>query len=751
MPQIRKTHRKVKRVVDIQKRPQYLRNYLKYKSYVPLCEKLKTNNNSLAKALSKEKQETKLLFSQNVALLGEIQDLGSACNKRDSLILNILKDAKEMLNTLVTMTIYLTNTISTCQEFTASANTNLRRSYSPAGRRDSYRRMSTKSPTKGVVKPMVSGHTITKPTINLSRVNMQDINNASNLSVIPEVVTPPRNQETNSLRSPVSITVRQRRYASNGRPCGMPERVTVSSPRSSGEENERRLSKRRSRHSGRISGKRSRSKSNRLSGNNSTRSIGNLEYVGSPTVKLNDVSKFLQNSQSINIRLLTESRNDDWTINAENSDEMNQDDSQTSVTVPETPPSDTSENSNEQTVENNDAQVDNESGAKNEQKKENSKTLQHSPTNIDDPLEGPSWLFNNFQTVPCIINNEKKTDDNINVSIDNSTSRSSIVAETSDDSDDEKPMKESKSRLSEQESKWNSLSDSVEQGNTENDSINTLQNVNDDSVCNTFTLSTPKVTNQDEYKPDSKSTPNLVNFVTQRRGYSLEEEEEEDDFTLMYVRHPRDMQFDMNDLKFPVLEESALKPVVPVEPEPEITTTLRKISQICPLPSISNSSIDETVFNHSTVNLPLLMNNDYDNKDLTPFKEKLDSTKRVTRGKTVSLRGSVDLNDAATSFKKLSTQTNKRSKTPSKDPSTAKVVLQKLNEFDVKSRTPSPEEMHDFDQSFNHQTSLRGGNSSDSESSNASANSNHNLGRPQRKRAPTNFQEPSLRSKLRRN
>ncbi|XP_078052332.1 uncharacterized protein LOC144478379 [Augochlora pura] len=742
MPQIRKTHRKVKRVVNIKERSQYLRNYLKYKSYIPLCKKLKTNNNSLAKALSKEKQETKLLFSQNVALLEQIQDLGSACNKRNAVILNILKDAKEMLNTIVTMTIFLTNTISTCQEFTSSANINLRRSYSPAGRRDSYRRMSTKSPTKGVVKPMVSGHTITKPTINLSRVNMQDINNASNLSVIPEVVTPPRNQETNSLRPPVSITVRQRRYA-NGRPCGMPERVTVSSPRNS-DENERRLSERRSRYSGRKSGKHSRSNSRSnarsLSGRNSTHNIGNLEYVGSPTVKLNDVSKFLQNSQSINIRLLTESRNDDLTINAENSVDMNQDDSQTGITVPETPPSDTPENANEQTVKNNDEQVDSESGTENEDKKENLKMLENSETNNDDPLEGPSWLFNNFQTVPCIINNEKT--DNINVSIDNSSSSSSILMEKNDDSDEEKPTKELKLHLSEQESKWNSLSTSVEQEDTENENNSTVQGVTDNSVCNTFALSTPKITNQNEYKTDSKPAQNMANFVTQRRGFSLEEEDE-DDFTLMYVRHPRDMHFDMNDLKFPVLEESVLKPVAPIEPEPEITTTLRKISQICPMPSISNSSIDETVFNHSTVNLPLLMNNDYDNKDLTPFKEKSDSTQRMTRARSVNLRDSNNLNDSATSFKKLDTQTNKRSKTRSKDPSTAKVVLQKLNESDVKSRTPSPE-------SFNHQASLRGGNSSDSENSNVSVNSNHNLGRPQRKRAPTSFVEPSLRTKLRR-
>ncbi|XP_076659405.1 uncharacterized protein LOC143362824 isoform X2 [Halictus rubicundus] len=745
MPQIRKKYRKLKRVMDIKKRAQCM----KYKSYIPLCEKLKTNNNSLAKALSEEKQECQLLFSQNVALNGEVQDLVSACNKRDAVIINISKNAKEMLKVLVTITGYLTNTISMCQEFAASTNANLYTPYNSTGRRDSHRRVSSKSPTKGVVKPMVSGHTITKPTINLSRVTMQDMNNVSNLSVIPEVATPPRNQETNSLSSPVAVAVRQHRYDTD-RTRRMPERLTVSSPR---KENERRLSKRSSRHSGRMSGKHTRPKSGRLSGGNSTRcSNGNIEHIRSPTVKLNDVSKFLQNSQTINIRLLDKTRmneSDEGSVHAGNSNDMNQDDSEIGVTIPETSLSDSSEENNEKTVENdnNNTKVLCKSDDKNEHKKENSTTPQDSSTNYDDPLEGPSWLFNNIQTVPCNINDEKKTD-NINVSIDNSTSRSLVVTETSDESDDEKSMEELQSSLSEPESKLKSFSESVEERSVENDSVSS-QDVNTDTGCNTSVLSTSKDTSQDEYKTESEPTQNLVNFITQRRGYSMEDEEDEDDFTLMYVRHPRDMQFDINDLKFPVLEESTLKPIAPVEPEPEITTTLRKISQICPIPSVSDNSINETVFNHSTVNLPLLMNNDYDNRDLTPLKEKSDPTQRKKKGKNLTRRDSDDFTDAATTTNKQSSHTNRKSKSVGKE-KVATVVLQKLDNSEVKSRTPTPEELHNSSQSFN-RSSFRGEDSSDSESSIASACSTHTFGRPRRKRAPKNFKEPNLRKKLRRN
>lgn len=53
----------------------------------------------------------------------------------------------------------------------------------------SLKKFSERSPTKGVVKPMVSGHTITKPTINLSRVNIQRPNDVTNLSIIAEIST----------------------------------------------------------------------------------------------------------------------------------------------------------------------------------------------------------------------------------------------------------------------------------------------------------------------------------------------------------------------------------------------------------------------------------------------------------------------------------------------------------------------------------------------------------------------------------
>ena len=758
MAQIPK-HRKVKRATVLIKRTQCLKNYSKSKSYKPLCEKLKINNNSLAKALSKEKQESQLLFSQNVALIAEVQDLGLACSKSDVVISNVLKNANEMLKMLVTMTGYLTNTISCCQEFAASTVSNLRMSCNSAGRRESYRRLSTKSPTRGVVKPMVSGHTITKPTINLSRVNMQHFNNSSNLSIIQEVTTPPRNQDLNSPRSPIAVSVRKRR-SGNGRACRMPERLTVVSPRNS-EENERRLSKRSSR--------RSRPKSDRLSASKtSRRSIDNFQHITSPRVKLNDVSKLLQNSQSINIRMLTESRNDHEIVSPENSGAANhQGSSRIVTTIPETSSSDNSKvddygdagaaaDAADSNVDDKNEQNDKESDGMDEEMSENPTEMQAVASNWEDPLEGPSWLFNNSQTVPCYRINEKKTDA-VNVSSDNSMCSTLKATELSDESDSERCMHQAVSlaTLNKRGSQLVISKKSKRINNRHNECTLYEENKNSDTVCNTRKSTVPTDPAEDRCKTESRPFVNSANFVTQRRGYF--ESEDEDDFTLMFMRQQRDAHFDINDLKLPVLEDSSLNPLVRADPEPEpqpeITTTLRHISQICPIPSVSNNSLDKSAFNQSTAKLPLLMNNDYDNKDLTPMKDKsgppFQSKKRVKKLMSDS-DSTPTFNKKIKKKKEIQKQKKSKEKPGNKDPSAAKVVLQKLNETDVKSRTPSPQEIsHHRNQSLS-PVCLHIDNSSDSESSSASINSMYTLNRPRRKRAPTNLHEPDLKKKLRR-
>lgn len=570
---------------------------------------------------------------------------------------------------------------------------------------------------------------------------MQYINNSSNLSIIPEVTTPPRNQEGSSLRSPPN-GVSERRNCKNGRTYRMPERLTVTSPEDN-DENERRLSERSNRHSGSISGKLSKSKSklsrnsnsrssnsrnsssrnstsrnNSLRNSNSRYSIENFEHIGSPRVKLNDVSKLLQNSHTINIRMLTENQNNRKANTSKHTCDMNLEDSQTQI-IQEMSSSNESEQNEK--IESKDEQSNNELDITDRKEKKKINETRNCTSNWEDPLEGPSWLFNNSQVVPSDINKNNKTD-----SINTSNEDIASLTESSDIFDEEKSMSMSITHSSQLYNSNNSkqMNDENEFDMSQNES-NTFRNV---------TLLTDS--NDDEYKSQNPSM-NLQNFVTQRRRYF--ESEDEDDFTLIYTQRPCNMNFDINDLKLPVLEQSALKPNITIEPEPEITTTLRKISQIYPIPSVSHNTLDESEFNQSTVKLPLLTNNDYDDKEMSILKKK----SRSSRQKKVKIVQTQCNDFVETSLLKKNNCQKKKKDKFVKDPSAVKVVLQKLDEFDVKSN-----EILSLNSSQSLNSVTTRSNSSDSES-NLSINSSYS--RPRRKRVPINFHEPSLKKKLRRN
>lgn len=68
---------------------------LNKKFFFPVYEKLKNNNNFLAKALSKEKQNNQSLFTQNVQLIAEIQQLNVICNTRNVSIIYIILRIKK--------------------------------------------------------------------------------------------------------------------------------------------------------------------------------------------------------------------------------------------------------------------------------------------------------------------------------------------------------------------------------------------------------------------------------------------------------------------------------------------------------------------------------------------------------------------------------------------------------------------------------------------------------------------------------
>nr|KAF7412986.1 hypothetical protein H0235_012837 [Vespula pensylvanica] len=707
-------HRRFKRATVLIKRTQCLGRYLRTKGCMSSYEKLRSNNSSLAKALSKQKQKGQLLFSQNVALLAEVQDLSSACNKRDNTILKILQNAKEMLKMLVTMTKFVTSTIASCQEFTPS-NMNLRMSCNPLSKGES-RRLSSKSPTRGIVKPMVSGHTITKPTINLSRVNMQHFNNPMTLSTIEEVSTPVILSEDSNVdddNSPNSIPT-------GGRICRMPERLNVTSSRAS-EGNERRLSKRKSKYSGQLSEGHSRSRSNILSEPNN---IEDTHLLGSPRVKLNDVSKLLQNCQTINIRRLGSIKDNIVNENIEMNDSTNNisnkedkdnniiSEMQLSVNFPE-------ENSNESIRSS-------KKSLKNEQPKLNVQTNSRNSYNYvsikDDPLEGPSWLFNSYQRLSPSTNSDIESNKmkNYNNKSDNAqqcTTKTSMLHTL----------------------QYNNDSDNYQEDNKEPDNLCSKK-----STFKSHTSEKRNILNNSQENDLGMEDDVIINnqgFVTRQRGNSTETTDDDlDEFTLMFMRRNNNVPFDINDLQLPVLEDSVVKSIVTKEPEPEITTTLQKLTQNCELLSTNNDIKDDSLIDQLTVKLPQLSNTTID-CTIPMVDISLDTHQQKKLKNTNKLLDANNSQNITSRKEKVRRQKNKS--TNDKDPSTVKVVLQKLNDSDVKSQILS------YEETFVQNSSAL----SDSEGSIVSTNintENSSLRRPKRQKAPKNLKEPNLSKKLRR-
>ncbi|KYQ49099.1 hypothetical protein ALC60_11826 [Trachymyrmex zeteki] len=687
--------RKFKRVgVLANKRAHILRtHYKELRSYRPLYEKLKHNNNHLAKALSKEKQNNQALFTQNVELVGEIQQLNLVCNTRNTVISNVLNNAKEILKMLVTMTGYMTNTISMCQEL-AATNTAVRLSAS-TGSKESSARLATKSPAKGVVKPMVGGHTITKPTINLSRVNMQNIN-VSRLADIPEVTTPTRSSET---RSPIiSVPSTPLRYE-NGHTCRLPERLKISSPRVNVTD-EQRLRRKRRGHSKKLSVSFSRS-GNRWS-NETPTTAGHINVIGTRIdIESQENHDTSDDHLTDRINTLSESQV------PINSNEKNETHIDTSKTDPD--------------VQINN-KIPNKDFSRNSNVSESSK-LQNNNTRTweeEDPLEGPSWLFNN--TIPPRDNEPELENDDVS-DVNNNTSQVIVYDDSSateSNIGDISNLNESMSDI--QTPERYPLAD-----RSECDSYMHEHDTND-SICEilpTTAISNDKRNLDNVEDGNANDTMKFTSFVTLRRGHS-ETPEETEDFTLMLRQSRQNMQFDINELRLPVLEESVINDsAVNNEIDTKVTATIPRVTSI-PIASVSNQSLDKSDYNHITIKLPIILVSDHQ-RTSTPQKTKHSSNKK-SRTPNMKERTSHAENSPIKNKAKL------RNKSKSnRDPSTAKVVLEKLNESHVK-----PNMAQNVNNIMKDTMSNEDDNQQDSESS------SHTSSRPKRRKAPTNLKEPTL-------
>lgn len=234
---------------------------------------------------------------------------------------------------------------------------------------------------------------------------------------------------------------------------------------------------------------------------------------------------------------------------------------------------------------------------------------------------------------------------------------------------------------------------------------------------------------------------NNQGFVTRQRGNSTETTDDDlDEFTLMFMRRNNNVPFDINDLQLPVLEDSVVKSIVTKEPEPEITTTLQKLTQNCELLSTNNDIKDDSLIDQLTVKLPQLSNTTID-CTIPMVDISLDTHQQKKLKNTNKLLDANNSQNITSRKEKVRRQKNKS--TNDKDPSTVKVVLQKLNDSDVKSQILS------YEETFVQNSSAL----SDSEGSIVSTNintENSSLRRPKRQKAPKNLKEPNLSKKLRR-
>ncbi|KAL0118764.1 hypothetical protein PUN28_009438 [Cardiocondyla obscurior] len=707
--------RKVKRVSLLTKRMQCLGKHYRERSYRPMYEKLKHNNSYLAKALSKEKQNNQSLFAHNVDLVSEIQQLNLVCNSRNTIISNVLNNAKEVLKMLVTMTGYMTNTISMCQELNAS-NPITRLSPITTEKKEMTNRLSTKSPAKGVVKPMVGGYTITKPTINLSRVNMDSYNNLSRLSNISEVSTPTSSPEmSENRRSQIPLSTTPVRYE-NGRICRLPERLPISSPPVNVDIERRR---RRNHHSKRLSVSFSQSR-NKWPEVNKSPTTGRINVIGT-RIDIESQESNDNTSHTLSNRISGTSKSQ-LSINSsmeETCSNTSKKDLNTQISI----------------------KVTDKNVGRNSSITVNSKLL-HNNTRAweeEDPLEGPSWLFNN--TLPSRDNNEREEQlDQVDVSdVNNNTSQAIVY----DDSHVTENNIEELSNLNDSISDMQTLERNVERRGEASISnrfeCQSYLNEQDTSGSNSEMFPTATVSNERNVHnvedSNANNTMKFASFVTLRRGDPESPGEMTDDFTLMLHQSRQNMQFNIDELRLPILQESVTNSsTINNEIDTEKKTVIpRATSSVA---SIPNQTLNDSNYNHFLTKMPLILVNNYKITS-TPQKTK-HSNKSNKKSGTKNTNNQINSNKKSTTVKITSLKSKSKS---NRDPSAAKVVLEKLNDSHVRMSASS-----DTQNTSNNKKDT----TSDEEDIRDSESSSHASNRPRRRKAPVNLKEPSLKKKQRR-
>lgn len=315
---------------------------------------------------------------------------------------------------------------------------------------------------------------------------------------------------------------------------------------------------------------------------------------------------------------------------------------------------------------------------------ENSKLSHNTRTwEEEDPLEGPSWLLNN--TMPSRDNEPEEVDVNVS-DVNNNTSQVIVY-------DDSSVTENNTEEISNVNESMNDMQTSEGDAVPIAECESYLHEQNTDgSICETLPAATASngEKNLDSLEDsNADDTVKFTSFVTLRRGHSEAPDEETNDFTLMLRQSTQNMQFNINDLRLPVLEESVINnSVVRNEIDTEITAAIPRVTNI-PVASVSNRSLNESDYNHITIKLPLILINDH-KRTLTPEKTKHSNKK----SRMPSTKSRTNRTEDSSTVKNMAKPKNKSEN--SRDPSAAKVVLEKLNESHVKPKVSSSRSANDI-------------------------------------------------------
>lgn len=730
----------------------YLYNFIVIFSFT-VYEKLKNNNIALARALSKEKQESQYLYSQNIKLTGQVQDMQGSLKKREDIISGILKNSSEALKLLVQATNCVTTTILSCQQVVGNqqmAITNQLKSTtnSTMSRRESIRKSSGKSPARGVVQPMVSGHTITKPVINICRINMPRLVASPNVSDIEESteVPSPSNSESHT---PIRLVNKQRRSLNRHiSSIIMPQRIRRSTSSRVSDEDEqvsppqpepsltppsppyqRPISSRRmtdrKRKSSDINNHQSSTETQDTSNNS------NFDLTKSPRVSLQDVSVLMQNSQTVNVKNLLETA---CTSANDINEAINNIQTSTEANIPPKPQSSPDKSDQKESSEDSPTY-----GFDTRLKKKKKKHLQLE----EDPLEGPSWLHNN-----SLSSEPNSSADVTNSVIEPQKLKKSLPKIISDELI---APKKTNTKLI---------------GNKKNDSINDSYFDDNENYNNQNGIYNDGVEDDDITQNIPSLPMSRFAMVTQERSHA---NYDEDDFTMIINRplpSTQNESFNVDELELP--ERPFADPQAVVDIEPEITKTIRLIgNNNLRLSTMRTTNIFNNTMNPDDISMivapvpePIV---DDSSEDECSTIITFDSSHKRGVNKCIIESSSESEDSSPPSPPK---KTIKRKITKRKDPSTVKVVLEKLphvntsdrsltnlnssrkslTNINTSKRSSSPDPRKSSYNFTSNMTSMQVLDqvSDDSDSSNISTNSRASS-RPRRQKAPLNLKEPNIR------